>query len=75
MKPGTARPKFPRWFPTNTRAQAIAEWLAFNIILDRALGVVPSPERWPYSDYKRPAVEAFLKRLEGVDLDAAMAGA
>ena len=41
----------------------MVEWLAFNFALDKALGVLFNPSRWPYSAYKPEGVETFLEPL------------
>lgn len=54
-----------RWFPKNPEANRIADWLAFNAALDTVVGRTPCPDAWPYSEFKRPAVEGLLGRLRG----------
>ena len=52
------------WFPGNARANAIADWLAHNVAIDRALVIDSTPDRWPYREFKRPAVVLFLERIK-----------
>jgi len=52
----------PQWY-RGERNQAIVDWLAFNVAVDRLAGIEPSPERWPYSLHQRETVERFLQRL------------
>jgi hypothetical protein len=44
---------------------AFAEsFIRFNTWIDTQCGVSPSTDRWPYSEFRRPAVTALLKRVD-----------
>ena len=59
-------PNEPRWF-TDEKAQQAAQFIAFNVAIDRMLGVTPSLDRWPYCDFKPKATAAFLARLATIN--------
>src|SRR5713101_10218912 len=57
-----SEPNAPRWFESD-RANQAAEFIAFNVAIDRMLGVTPSLEGWPYSEFKPKATANFLAKL------------
>jgi len=58
---------WPTWFPGNDKAQQAAQVIAHSLWLDRLLGLPMTTaeilSRWPYCDFKQPAVTTFLTRL------------
>jgi len=58
---------WPVWFPGNDKAQQAAQVIAHSLWVDRHLGLPMTQAdiltRWPYYDFKQPAVVAFLTRL------------
>ena len=52
---------------TSERAayNAFAEsFIRFNTWIDNQCGIAPSTERWPYSEFKKPAVERLLRKID-----------
>ena len=64
-KPPAREDKYPIWF-TDPLKQHISEILAHNVAIDFLLHVEPSIARWPYSEFRAEAVEAFLAHLSEI---------
>jgi hypothetical protein len=66
-RPRTEPLDWPVWFPGNDKAQQAAQMIAHSLWVDRGLGLPMTQAdiltRWPYCDFKQPAVVTFLTRL------------
>ncbi len=57
------RVQFHRLFK-NDHNQSAAEWMVFNMWIDKLAGVEPDVKRWPYRWFNAGPVKKLFKRVE-----------
>ena len=64
----------PEWVKGGRNKYA-ARFILHSLWVDSCLGVTPGPDRWPYSDFNRAAVEKLLAWAQFSPVASAIAGA